>query len=165
MNDAQRQSTDALLRRLHESVGIFAGMDRDDMIHLLAGASRAHFKAGDCVFSEGETGEAMYVVVSGRLFVSRRRADGSPLVLATIEAGEAIGELALLDDAPRSATVRALDSCEVLVIHRKAIRERSSLAAVLYHNLARVLAHRLRVTNEDLLSRPFHPSSQAEPSA
>ncbi|MEZ4400753.1 MAG: cyclic nucleotide-binding domain-containing protein [Kofleriaceae bacterium] len=83
------------------------GRHADD---LAARAGRRHLAPGDVLISHGEPGAEMYVVVSGALAV-----DGDP---APLGPGRVVGELALIDDAPRAATVRAAAATEVLVIER-----------------------------------------------
>ena len=67
-----------------------------------------HLAAGEVLFEQGDRSDAAYFVVAGRLRVSQRGADGSSQLLAELGRGDVVGELGLLDHAPRSATVRAV---------------------------------------------------------
>ncbi|SFV03998.1 cyclic nucleotide-binding domain-containing protein [Pseudoduganella namucuonensis] len=71
----------------------------------------------EIVFDEGEEGQALYLVMSGRVIISRAHAD-SVEVVAEITPGSFFGDLALLDNAPRNAQARALDNCELAVFFR-----------------------------------------------
>src|SRR3954453_4535310 len=84
----------------------------------LAGrARRRRFPAGEVVFNEGDTGNSLHVVRRGHLKVVRPTHDDR-LVLDKVEPGEAFGELAVLNSAPRTASVIALEDCETLEISK-----------------------------------------------
>lgn len=82
---------------------------------------RKHFEPGDDVVTQGDIGDAAYIVDDGRLEVLR---DGTKL--AELGRGDVFGELALLSDAPRTATVRCLSACELTVLARDDFRVLSS---------------------------------------
>jgi len=77
--------------------------------------------AGETLFREGEDGDRAYVVRSGRLEISRR-VGSADVVIAVDGPGTIVGEMALIDDNPRSATVRALDDTELAVIPKEAFQ-------------------------------------------
>jgi putative two-component system response regulator len=84
----------------------------------LAGrATRRRFRAGDVVFNEGDAGNSLHVVRRGHLKVVRPTHDDR-LVLDRVEPGEAFGELAVLNSAPRTASVIAIEDCETLEISK-----------------------------------------------
>ncbi|MBB4266329.1 cyclic nucleotide-binding domain-containing protein [Roseospira visakhapatnamensis] len=76
---------------------------------------------GEVLFREGDTGDRAYVVRHGRLEVSRRFGSAE-VVIAVDGPGTIVGEMALIDDSPRSATVRALETTEVTVIPKEAFQ-------------------------------------------
>jgi len=75
--------------------------------------------AGQTLFQEGDAGDRAYVVRSGKLEISRR-VHGAEVAIAVIEAGTLLGEMALIDDQPRSATVRALEPSVLTVVPKAA---------------------------------------------
>lgn len=79
-----------------------------------AGFPPAKFAAGDVVFSEGDKGDAMYVVRSGELTIEK-----GGKIMETVGPGGIFGEMALIDGSPRVATVRARTDCEVAPINEK----------------------------------------------
>jgi NADH dehydrogenase len=88
------------------------------------GAMHEHFEAGQTVFSEGELGDRVYILLSGRAEVVRRRLSSSTgeateQLLATLGPGECFGEMALLESAPRNATIRCLEAMTVLSIPKR----------------------------------------------
>jgi CRP/FNR family transcriptional regulator, cyclic AMP receptor protein len=102
---------------------------------------------GEIVFDEGEEGQALYLVMSGRVAITRSSAQG-PLPVAELEADSFFGDLALLDDSPRNAQVRAIDECELAVFFRADFLALMETDAVIGYKislaLARQLAMRLR---------------------
>lgn len=108
------------------------------------------FARGAVIFGEGDPGAALYIVIEGRVRVSRLHADGGEAVLAFRGPGEALGELSLLDGLPRSAAVTATEDSTALVISRLAfeawLREQPSAALP----LLRALSGRLREASEAL---------------
>jgi CRP-like cAMP-binding protein len=111
--------------------------------------------AGDYVVRKGERGTEVYMVVSGRVRVSDRLPDGTEKILTRLEPGAVFGEMALVSQEPRSASVVAETAVEVLRLDVEAfelIRRRFPFTgAKLFRNLARVLALRLRHTSTMLV--------------
>ena len=82
------------------------------------GTSEVHFDAGEVVFRQGDVGDLVYVIVKGEVEAVREDPDGEDQVLATMGEGEYFGEMALLSDAPRTATVRALTDVDAIAMAR-----------------------------------------------
>lgn len=81
------------------------------------------FRRGQVVFIAGDPGDTLIVVISGRIKVVVRSADGGELTLTIIQAGGVFGELSIADGGPRSADAEALEDCELLLIPRETIQE------------------------------------------
>jgi len=79
---------------------------------------RAHYAAGETIVNQGEIGDRFYIIESGSVEIVQERSDGSEERLGVRGAGESFGELALLHDAPRSASVRCLTPVDVLTFNR-----------------------------------------------
>ena len=105
--------------------------------------------AGTVLFHEGDKGEEMYIIQSGRVKISKR-IRGVEKTLATLEKGEFFGEMAILNDKPRSASAETIEECEMLVIDRKTfdalIRGNVEIAV----RFIKRLADRLRETNDQM---------------
>ena len=103
------------------------------------------------LFHEGDVGEEMFIIQSGRVKISKR-IRGVEKTLATLEKGEFFGEMAILNDKPRSASAETLDDCDMLVIDRKTfdalIRGNSEIAV----RFIKRLADRLREANDQMES-------------
>lgn len=79
------------------------------------GARQAHYEPGEVVFDEGDSGDSLYMILSGQVEVSKLLG-GQPQVIGTLQAGEYFGEMALLGRQPRSASTRALTPLDLLVL-------------------------------------------------
>lgn len=103
----------------------------------------------EVIFDEGEEGQAIYFIQSGSVLICRqgRPQDGA---IATLDAGQCFGEMALLDDAPRMAQVRAAEDCELVVLFREdfldLLNTHAQIGAKLSLALAHMLGNRLRAT-------------------
>jgi len=116
-------------------------------------------QAGEVIFSEGDTGDAWYVLYSGSVEVLKQSAEGEN-VIATLGPQACFGEISILDGQPRSATVRASGESVVFCIPRSAFEEllkKDNLVAykLLYH-MAIMLAQRQRTTTETLSKLLHH---------
>ncbi len=100
-----------LLRSIQSRIA--PGLTAADLQAVVAGATVAQFKAGDVLFREGDAGDALHLIRKGSLTVSRTLA-GRETVLAYVPAGQYVGEMALLTDLPRSATVKAAIATETI---------------------------------------------------
>jgi CRP/FNR family transcriptional regulator, cyclic AMP receptor protein len=90
----------------------------------VAAASRLRsFRRGQVVFTRGDPGETVIVVISGRVKITVRSADGGELTLAIIHPGGLTGELGVVDGGPRSADAETLEESQLLLIPRDAIRD------------------------------------------
>jgi CRP-like cAMP-binding protein len=119
------------------------------------------FRRGEVLFHEGDPGDALLVVVSGAVKVVVPSEDGGEAILATLRRGDFLGELAVLDGAPRSASAVALEATEALALPRDqflglvasepAIRD--ALLASLSHELRRLTTHVAELHFLDLTGR------------
>ncbi len=129
-------------------------------LQLLAERGRPkRFAAGDPIMRQGDASDALHVITKGRVRVERSQAGETSLILAELGAGDVIGEMGLLDSAPRSATVTALEDTETLEIHATVM----ALVVIQYPQvsaaLLRILSRRLRSADEladALARRPPH---------
>jgi CRP-like cAMP-binding protein len=127
-------------------------------LRLLAKYSREErFEANSMVFAEGESGDALYIVVDGAIRISRMVPGAGEECLSILKRGEVFGEMALIDEQPRSADARAhTDGSTVFSISRALLEEVLSMdpdAAVQFLGLlCRLLCRRLRAMNERLIA-------------
>ena len=132
------------------NIWLFAGMDKERLEKLATFTFSKHLSAGEVIFEEGQTGNGLYVIISGRVEVVQGMHSDKPRRLVTLNQGEFFGEMALLDDLPRSASVRALDDTTCVGIDRwlfpTQIRKDPQIAVTMLQTMAR----RLRETDARL---------------
>ncbi|MCG8548199.1 MAG: cyclic nucleotide-binding domain-containing protein, partial [Alphaproteobacteria bacterium] len=111
---------------------------------------RQIFPAGAQIFSEGDDGRFAYVIEGGQVEISTFN-NGRRVVIARLENGELLGEMALVDDTPRSATAVAVEDTQVVVIDRASLQQYIDSADELVQLLLRVTLERLRATQQVML--------------
>jgi CRP/FNR family cyclic AMP-dependent transcriptional regulator len=125
---------------LIRQVPIFAQLDADDLEELATIVEERRVEPGRDVFREGEVGDAVYLVVKGRVRVYVG-ADGSESTLAELGPGACIGEMAVLDASPRSASVRALERTRALRVpgegFKRLMSERPEMSEAIVAELVR----------------------------
>lgn len=131
-----------------ERVELFRALPPAGLARLAERGVSRRFAAGDVLMRQGETSQTLHVIVDGRVRVERALAGDRSVTLADLGPGDVVGEMGLLDGAPRSATVTAIEDVETLEIHA------TVLAVVLIEHpavsgsLLRILSRRLRSTDE-----------------
>ena len=115
----------------------FAGIDEQSLTDLAGRFGSEHHPAGSTIVEEGEVGDKLYVIVRGTLDVMQAGPDGVERPLPALQDGDFFGEIALLDNVPRTATVRARTACLLLVLSRDefldVMRRSPQLRAVFEH--------------------------------
>lgn len=105
-----------------------------------------HYLKDEVIFDEGDEGQAIYVILAGKVAICHHGQADQPIAL--LEGGNFFGELALLDDAPRSAQARAVENCTVFVLFRgdflSLMHAHALIASKIALQLARHLGARLR---------------------
>ena len=121
----------------------------DDQLSLLAEHSReVNFKKNAILMTEGDRGESMYVITSGQVKVFVSDDDGKELVLYQQGAGAVIGDIALLDDEPRSASVSTLEKTTALMVAKSGFKQCISQSPEMSLGIIRSLTQRLRQATE-----------------
>jgi CRP-like cAMP-binding protein len=111
---------------------------------------------GDVLFNEGDPPESLYLVLTGRIAIALANPiDRRESVVALMEANDLFGEMGMLDDGPRSAMARALEPTTVLAIPYGPVLELFDAQPKLLWNVTRLLAQRIRVTDEALADSVF----------
>jgi uncharacterized membrane protein len=136
-------------------ISLFQGLSDEDREALAARLAEKSFKAGDIVFSQGDQGSSMYIVQSGsvQIYLPSSGKDAPPVVLKDLRTGEYFGELAIFDDKPRSASVRALTDTVLLELTRDELGEHLGRSKTAAMTILSEMAERLRETNAMLSQR------------
>jgi CRP/FNR family cyclic AMP-dependent transcriptional regulator len=122
---------------------------------LFEGAASRRLKADEPLFVAGEPGDGCYRLERGLLKVVVTSPQGEERILAMLGPGAIVGELAMLDEGPRSASVFAVRDCELSFISRAEFEERTIRHPGIYQYLVNVLATRLRQTDEAMAANSF----------
>ena len=124
-------------------VPLFERLDPEDLQRVAAVADERAFTAGTVIVQEGEVGDELFVILDGRVRVERLDPDGSIRPLRTYEAGDHFGELALITEDARTATVTAVTrlTCNVIAFwdFRRFARENPDVSWALLQHLAGLL--------------------------
>ncbi|TJZ75524.1 Crp/Fnr family transcriptional regulator [Chitiniphilus eburneus] len=133
--------------RLLSGSTLFCELSEQELEELALHAELRETRAKQTVVQQGTAGDEMYAVLRGRLKVSRHTEDGREATLCILEAGEVFGEIAMLDGGVRSASVEALESCELLVLHRDAVMGYLESHPKVMRQLIAALCERLRAAD------------------
>ena len=131
-----------------ESCKLFGGLQPEDLKLLVEATREMRFVAGHTIFSLGEAGDGLYVVGSGVVQISVQMSNGERHIFARIPPGETFGEMALIDDQPRSASAVAEVETVVFFVPREPLQEVLRRSPALSLELMREMTQRLREFNQ-----------------
>ena len=109
-----------------------------------------HYKPGDVLFREGDGGEEMYIIQSGKVAIKKKVKDGSDAVLATLEKGDFFGEMSILERLPRAATAEVVEEGDLIVIGGETFGDMIKSNPEIAVRMLRKYSIRLRETNKQL---------------
>jgi CRP/FNR family transcriptional regulator, cyclic AMP receptor protein len=139
-----------LLAKVH----MFEGLQSGYLTRIAAIGAREQHDMGTTIFAEGAVGDKMYLILSGAVRISREVSGMGEEALAILRPGNYFGEMALIDDSPRSADAKAHETCELFVIRKEDLEDLlfvdRDLAYDLLWNFVRTLSSRLRETNDKM---------------
>ena len=133
-------------RTLLAGLTLFRGVCADDVTALLAKCQRTDIDAGEILLSPGHVNENVFVVLSGRLNVHVGSPDAA--VLATMDVGDCVGEMSIIEDRDPSAYVIASEPSHLLVIHQSVLWEFVNASHEFCKNLLIILSERVRSHNQ-----------------
>ena len=142
-------------RRLLDTTELFANLPTDVIDRLTARTETRTLERGDLLFAQGDPSTELFVVVEGNIAIATKSTDGRESLVAVMEAGGLFGELGLFDDGPRSADARALTPASVIALGFEHVREVLREQPDLLWIVVRLLALRLRATDEALADAVF----------
>lgn len=136
-------------------VELFQGIGPADLGRIADLSDVRAYHRGDILFTEGDEPTELFVVTGGRIAIANKSVDGRESVVALMERGDLFGEMPLFDEQQRSAEARALEPSEAIAIPYAPLRELYSNEPALLWNVVRMLAQRLRSTDEALADSVF----------
>ena len=135
---------------LLRNVPLFSLLSEGQLELLTRVLSRKSFPKNSTVITAGDPTDALYIVISGRLKVIMSDNEGREVILANLSQGEFFGEMGLIDQAPRSATVTTIEPCELLTITRTDFAKCLQGNFELSMNVMRGLVKRLREADKKI---------------
>jgi len=125
-------------------VPLFSGLTDGQIERLAAGSVRRNFPKGRTIVAEGEPSQSLYVLLSGRAKVQRSDTEGKEVILSVLGPGECFGEMSLIDDAPRSASVITLESSDFMSIAKESFKAILASSPEICLRIMKGLVKRLR---------------------
>lgn len=145
-------STSGELAGFLSHVGIFSLLSNEETALVAGYLDPVDLASGDVLFREGDPGDDLYIIRSGRMRIGIRLPDGSEHCIAELAAGDFLGEMSIFDHAPRSATCRALEPTSLLALSKSEfsaiIAEQPRIALKLMYRMLNVATQRLRGTGQ-----------------
>jgi CRP/FNR family transcriptional regulator, cyclic AMP receptor protein len=136
------------------NMNLFRGLSGEGLERIAAIAGEESHDQGGTVFREGEVGDKLYLILDGKVRISRNLAGMGEEALAVLGPGEAFGEMSLIDDTPRSADAFVHERARLLVITREAFEDllfvHKDLAYEILWNFVKTLSGRLREANDKM---------------
>lgn len=135
-------------------IRLFNEIHAEGMARIASICSEESYRLGDVIFREGEVGDKLYLILEGKVRISREVSGMGEEALAVLGPGSAFGEMSLVDDFPRSADARVHEGCRLLVLTKSALEDLlfldKDLAYEILWNFVKILSARLRETNDKM---------------
>ncbi|HUR51075.1 MAG TPA: Crp/Fnr family transcriptional regulator [Mycobacteriales bacterium] len=135
--------------------GLFQGIAAEAAEAVAASLEHGDYARGETVFAEGEQGDTLYIVLEGKVKIGRRASDGRENMLSVMGPSDMFGELSLFDPGPRTATATVVTDARLASLAHAALRPWLTNRPEIAEQLLRVLARRLRRTNDALADLIF----------
>jgi len=149
-NIFKRQKREGV-RDILKKVPVFEGLSNNDISHIERILHYREYKPEEVIFSQGTPGFGMYIIEDGSVSIV---SEPSMEIIAELQSGDFFGELALLDDSPRSATAIAKTSCRMLCFFQSdlldLISRKPQIGVKILLCLARTIGERLKRANEEI---------------
>jgi CRP-like cAMP-binding protein len=149
------------------SLSLFSGLSNRELGSLLQMFHSRVYQEGEIVFQEGDIGRALFVVESGKVALTRRTQDGKDRAVAELGPGSFFGEMALLEQLPRSAAAVAKEKSALLLLYRskldEILRQHPHIGVSIMMHLAQLLSARLRRANQSVPAAIAAESAEQTP--
>lgn len=157
LNAFSRIYDEEILRKLDflRNISLFEGIRKSQLIHVLESLQERTYLKGETIFAQGDIGRALFIVLDGKIALSRLDpASQKPETIAEVAPGEFFGEMALLEEMPRTATATAAEETRVFMLFKikldSLLFSYPKIGVVIAAQLAKILSARLRA----LLEKP-----------
>jgi CRP/FNR family transcriptional regulator, cyclic AMP receptor protein len=144
MSQGRQPPDSPALRAALDGMPLFRDLGDGDLAALAATVRTRRYRRSEAIFHQGDPGDALHIVLGGRVKISTVSDSGVEAILATLRPGEFFGALALLDGAPRSASATAVEATETLILPRDRFRQLVDEEPGIRDHVLTQLAHELR---------------------
>lgn len=134
---------------------LFSALDEEAAERLIASMSTRTVSRGETLFREGDRGDSLYVITTGKVKLGRTSGDGRESLLSVLGPGEMFGELSLFDPGPRLTSATAVSDSTVIGLHNEDLRAFLDEHPAVAMQMLAGLARRLRRTNEGMSDLVF----------
>ena len=129
---------------LLKGIEIFSALGPSELAAIASVAKELNYAKDRIVIKQNDMGETLFLIIEGRVQVIMEQAEDKEELLNHIEVGGAFGEMALIDDAPRSATIRTVEPCRFLILHKQEFKEIAMEFPRVTLQICSVLSRRIR---------------------
>ena len=136
-------------------ISIFSALDEQDIAGIASVTEIKSYKKNRVIFNQGDTGNVLFILISGLVKIFLTDKDGKENILKVIYKDDFFGEMSLLDSNFRSATIIALENSKALLIYREDLFKLIQSYPLIGYNMMVALSRRLRATNNDIASLNF----------
>jgi CRP/FNR family cyclic AMP-dependent transcriptional regulator len=151
---SERLVREGSLEQVLSKVPAFSGLSARELKEVAAIVHKREYRAGEPVFAQGDPGLGMYIIQEGEVSISISGKEDGERELAVLTDGDFFGELALIDESPRSANARCKTDCILIGFFRpdlfELIEKKSQLGIKIIFKLAEIVSQRLRTTDKEL---------------
>lgn len=134
---------------------LFASLDDEAFAALTEELTEVDLSRGATLFYEGDPGDQLYFVISGKIKLGRTASDGRENLVAIMGPGEIFGEMALFDPGPRSTSATAVSETRLAGVKHASLKKAMEKSPSISAQVLQALARRLRRTNENLADLVF----------
>lgn len=131
-------------------IPIFEDLDNADIEKIVKIAIGRKYKKGEILCHEGDIGNSMYIIKSGKVKILKTSEEGKEKILTIFSEGDFLGEMSLVDEEARSATVEAMEDTETYIIYKKDFIEMLNGSFVIVMKLLSTLSRRIRTLNNKI---------------
>jgi CRP-like cAMP-binding protein len=129
--------------KILKEVTLFRGLNKNILRKLLTGLFEKEYKAGEIIFSEGDAGKALYIIMTGSVKITKQANSGEQL-LSMLGSGSYFGELALIKESPRYATAIVVEKAKLLIMYKSyfdsLVKDSSTISSRVLMNLVESLS-------------------------
>jgi CRP-like cAMP-binding protein len=141
--------------KLLKEIELFSELDPKELKEVADVAQLKHLPSDTAIFHEGDTSDAIYITVTGRVKIVTTSSDGKEFILTVLGAGQVFGEMGLLEVAPRSASVITITEVDLLVIKLEEFEHLLNSSPGISRKLMTILSRRLRRANSKMESLAY----------